>query len=294
LAHSLQIRNNVIDGEYDWNSRCSWSGVQLWWGAARDADPALAPPVLQNGVTVARNTIRHADGHYGGAIDLVAGWWEGPQPARWEMISNPLVFRNNISDISGPRATTAPPGASCESPPRVGLQLFSASAWRTVFYGNTCNNAVGLVSNPGTATVRHCPASVAGGSAGNCDCLTPNTDVDITASAAQSAVAGGEPVNYEVTITNRGAVAATKVTLTARSLDGIRFDGTSYSTAGCDGNVNVCSLGTLAPGGSITLDIIGWPMLTGDNATAAFAVTHDEGDDVVANDAAAVAVYVSP
>ena len=77
----LEIRDNVIDGEYDWGNDCSRSGIGL--GVAAAPWDGAPPPTVGFGNSISHNTIRHADEQYGGAIAQVNTWYAGPAPNRW-------------------------------------------------------------------------------------------------------------------------------------------------------------------------------------------------------------------
>ncbi|MDP8986461.1 MAG: glycoside hydrolase family 55 protein [Pseudomonadota bacterium] len=151
----LEIRGNVIDGEYDWTNDCSSSGITI--GIAAAPWEATPPPTVGFGVSISHNTIRHADGQSGGAISQVSTWYAGPGPHRWPLSNNLLIFHNSIADIDGARAI-----ARCgKSHPRIGIAFPDpAIAWRTVLYANSCKNVSMPVGPGGIDTVKVCPPSV--------------------------------------------------------------------------------------------------------------------------------------
>jgi hypothetical protein len=150
----LEIRANVIDGEYDWTTDCSRSGIAIGIGSAIQAD--VPPPTVGFGVSISHNTIRHADAQYGGAIALLDSWSAGPEPHRWPLSDNVLIHHNSIADIDGARA--AP---QCgKSRARIGIAFPDpAIAWRTVLYANSCKNVSVPIGDGGIDTVRICPSS---------------------------------------------------------------------------------------------------------------------------------------
>ena len=150
----LEIRANVVDGEYDWTNDCSSSGITAGVGAAAGAE--TPPPTVGFGVSIAHNTIRRADGLRGGAIGQVDSWSAGPAPHRWPLSDNMLIHHNSISDIDGPRAT-----AICStSHPRTGIAFAEPGiAWRTVLYANSCKNVSTPLGGGGVDTVKVCPSS---------------------------------------------------------------------------------------------------------------------------------------
>ena len=149
----IEIRGNLIDGEYDWNNDCSSSGIGLGIAAAPWGNPI--PPTVGFGISIADNTIRHADGLRGGAISQVNSWWPGPKPYRWPLSDNAIIQHNTISDIEGKRALPI-----CgTSHPRIGIAFPKpAIAWRTVLYANTCEGVSDPVGTGGVATVKVCPS----------------------------------------------------------------------------------------------------------------------------------------
>lgn len=162
LQSFLYIHDNLIDGEYDWNSDCSRSGIEGSHSAA--PTPDSPPPVVSYGVSIAHNVIRHADGYDGGAITVPVTWFRGPPPNSWPVVNNLLIYHNAISDIDG-----ASPGRSCgtRSTRRVGIHLGEGGlVWRAVLYGNTCTRVGNPLQDDGVRTTRVCP----GADANSCDC----------------------------------------------------------------------------------------------------------------------------
>lgn len=160
-----EVRGNLIDGEYDWSTPQSASGIFLGYAATPGAGP---PPVISYGISIARNTLRRADttrevtGAAVGAIGLGPSWWTGPHDGQgatwWKMADATLVFHNSLTDINGG-------GVS-----RVGIGIDSAYsentvAWNSVLFANACNNVQTSVVDYGIGTVRHCPTD-----ANSCEC----------------------------------------------------------------------------------------------------------------------------
>lgn len=153
LHSNIEVRGNVIDGEYDWNSDCSHSGIFVSHSAGSSADSP--PPIAGWGVSIAHNSITHADGFRGGAITVPLTWLKGPWPHDWKVVNNLIIQHNSIRDIDGP-----PPSKRCErgQTGRVGINLFDASlVWRTVLYGNKCTNVQKRLNDTAHNTVRACP-----------------------------------------------------------------------------------------------------------------------------------------
>jgi len=75
----LEIRGNLIDGEYDWSSDCSWSGIRGYFVAVPDSGRAASDTGV--GDVIAHNVISRADGQRGGAIDIAHAGATGPPRA---------------------------------------------------------------------------------------------------------------------------------------------------------------------------------------------------------------------
>jgi hypothetical protein len=150
----LEIRANVVDGEYDWTNDCSASGIMAGVATAAWAD--VPPPTVGFGISISHNTIRRADGLHGGAIGQVDSWAAGPDPHRWPLSESMLIHHNSISDIDGARAIPI-----CgTSRPRVGIAFPDPPiAWRTVLYANSCKNVSTPVGGGGIDTIKVCPSS---------------------------------------------------------------------------------------------------------------------------------------
>ena len=157
----LDIRDNLVDGEYDWATDCSASGIIAGVAAAPWEDGA--PPTVGFGVSISHNTIRRADGLYGGAVGQVSSWWGGPKPNRWPLSDNMLIHHNSMAQIDGPRALPI-----CgKSRPRIGIAFPDAGiAWRTVIYANSCHGVSMPLGGGGVDVVKVCPSSAAD----SCEC----------------------------------------------------------------------------------------------------------------------------
>lgn len=157
----LQIRGNVVDGEYDWSIDCSSSGIAMGAAAAPWRDEV--PPTVGFGNSLSHNVIRHADGQRGGAISQIDSWFSGPAPHRWPLSENLLIQQNMIENISGARAVPV----CATSRPRTGIAFPDTPiAWHTVLYGNTCKNVTLPIGPGGVQTIAVCPASAAN----SCEC----------------------------------------------------------------------------------------------------------------------------
>lgn len=159
----LDIRANFIDGEYDWDTDCSASGIAV--GAAAAPWSETPPPTVGFGVSISHNVIRHADALHSGAISQLDSWYPGPPPRRWPLSDNLIIQHNSIADIEGGRALPI-----CgKGYPRIAIAFPDYEiAWRTVLYANTCKNVSAPLGAGGVDTVKVC-ASPAPDS---CECQT--------------------------------------------------------------------------------------------------------------------------
>jgi hypothetical protein len=174
LYSFVEVRANTINGEYDWGSSCSWSGIQVADGAS--PTPASPPPVESYGISISHNAITHADGLHGGAIALTRSWYGGPSPGPWNLEDNTLVFANTINDVAGaasqnptsglPYATSAYEACSNAPAARIGMDPVDTTVWRTVLSGNSCNNVTNDLTDRGAASVKVCSLATAN----SCEC----------------------------------------------------------------------------------------------------------------------------
>ena len=164
-ATALEIRANLIDGEYDWDSDCSWSGVRGYYWAT--PTPEAPPPIVGFGTVIAHNSIIHADGQRGGAIDIASAGpvgLVGPPPGNWTMVQNVLIFGNLIRDIAG-----ALPRPACHDSQRqrVGIHLEGQQIIRdAVLEGNRCEGVDHFLDDAGADTAALCSP----GAGQTCEC----------------------------------------------------------------------------------------------------------------------------
>ena len=149
----LEIRGNIVDGEYDWDTNCSASGIVT--GVAAAPWGGEIPPTVGYGVSISHNTVKHADGAQGGGIAQVSSWYAGPEPHRWPLSDGMLIHHNALRDISGKSAIPI-----CGNRvPRIGINFPAPEiAWRTVLYGNSCTNVSVPIGGGGVDVTRVCPA----------------------------------------------------------------------------------------------------------------------------------------
>jgi hypothetical protein len=168
----VDLRGNTIDGEYDWKSDCSVSG--FYGSHSASPTPASPPPVTGYGVSIVRNTIRHADGLRGGAITLPLTWYSGPPPGQWNLVDNTLIHHNAIADLVDPA-----PDRRCDAQQthRIGINISDPLIWRTTLYANTCSQVSRPLNDAGTQTVRLCPESSPENS---CECAPAASEVSVS------------------------------------------------------------------------------------------------------------------
>jgi hypothetical protein len=174
LYSFVDVRNNIVDGEYDYPSACSWGGIQEGDGASPTT--GYTPPVEDYGVMIAHNTINRADGLHGGAIALTRGWFGGPSPGTWDLEDSTLIFGNTITNVAGPASTlvsgplayTTSPYKVCsnDSVARMGIHPGDPTVWHTVSADNSCTNVTTGFVDTGTGTQRVCPSTATS----SCEC----------------------------------------------------------------------------------------------------------------------------
>ena len=164
IAMALEIRNNRVEGEYDWSSACSWSGIRGYFVAT--PTPEEPPPILGFGTVIAHNVISHADGQRGGAIDIAHAGAPGPAPGTWPMVQSLLIFGNVIRDIGGELPRFGCPDGRGQLV-RAGIRIEGPGNVRdAVLEGNRCENVATLLEDSGAATTRVCR----NGGASSCEC----------------------------------------------------------------------------------------------------------------------------
>ncbi len=163
----LDIRGNLIDGEYDWDSACSVSGIMGTYGAS--PTPRSPPPLLDVAVSISHNRIIHADALDGGAIDIVPSWYQGPAGYARPLVSGLMIDHNDISRISGP-----PPRSACNyrQDDRIGIHLQGYQGHKnvdaTVLYMNRCEDVKSRVADHAAHTIPLCDQS----ENDSCECAT--------------------------------------------------------------------------------------------------------------------------
>jgi hypothetical protein len=160
---ALEIRRNLVSGEYDWNSDCSISGIHAYYGAS--PTPEAPPLVMSYGIMVSDNVVEHSDGLRGGGISLVPTWYTGPEPRKAALIDNVILSRNTIRDIQGPPPLRTPCryGQTDRSAIRI---EGGAVVTGTVLHGNICERSSIRLFDAGLRTARLCQ----GADERSCEC----------------------------------------------------------------------------------------------------------------------------
>ena len=159
---ALDIRGNRVEGEYDWTSDCSNSGIQGTFGAS--PTPESPPPVVGFGISISHNIVIHADAYRGGGIDIPLTSYPGPPPGNWPFIESLLIFHNQLRDLDG-----RPPDGKCHrgQRERSGIHLEGQDNIRySVLYGNRCERVSTPLADSGSHTLKICPTA----SEGSCEC----------------------------------------------------------------------------------------------------------------------------
>jgi len=163
----LEIRDNWIEGEYDWASACSLSGITGSYAAS--PSPHALPPLLSFGVSVSHNRIMHADGLRGGAISIAPTWFRGPAGYTRPLLEGLTVDHNLIQGVSG-----APPQPACgySQDGRYGIDLQGDDRYidATVLYRNVCEDVSVPLRDHGVHTKRLCDSQ----DTKSCECINRN------------------------------------------------------------------------------------------------------------------------
>jgi uncharacterized repeat protein (TIGR01451 family) len=285
FVHSFdEIRGNVINGAYDEFDRTPPAeyGIAVLFAATPDTEP---PPVMSYGLSISHNVIGDASGPRG-AISLNQGWYTGP-PSRklsgvtpWMMADATLIFKNTVTARAGVGV-----GISADN-------RNTPIEWRSVLYGNLCRGepiqAPRLIDR-GTETVRVCPSATPD----SCECKGGLSELSVTATSAANTVPVGHTAAYTLIVANHGPDTATEVTLSVEPPAGLRIDSIAGDRTECvveDPNVNLCHLGNIRAGASVSLSVRGKIEALGPSKII-FSVAHQEADVNPANNGVAITTY---
>jgi uncharacterized repeat protein (TIGR01451 family) len=114
-------------------------------------------------------------------------------------------------------------------------------------------------------------------------------DLVITKRANPTAVHVGDQVTYTIVVTNKGPGTATGVTMTDPMPALVQFVSVSTSQGSCTGGALIsCTIGTLAPGASATITVVGKAKAVGVAVNTAVTVSNDPESNTADNSATAV------
>ena len=151
FAYFLDVRSNTILDEYsydvsDVNQNGSFSGIELLYWTLTGRQAAQ----VSYGVSLAHNTVAHADGPYGGAIALTPAFFGASSPPSTAVqLRSTVVHHNLLRDVQCSTPTCVDP-----VPPRVAINIHDGYVYDTVLYKNSIVNCrLDLIDN-GTHTTR--------------------------------------------------------------------------------------------------------------------------------------------
>ena len=123
---------------------------------------------------------------------------------------------------------------------------------------------------------------------------TPHADLAIVKGDAPDPVVAGSNLTYTLTVNNGGPDAAAAVQVSDTLPAGVSFVSASSSAGSCSGTATVvCSLGTVANGGSVTVTIVVTPSAAGSLSNTA-TVSSSTDDPVSANNSSTTTTTVNP
>jgi hypothetical protein len=299
----LDVRGNVIDGEYKWDDACSGGGIVT----SLTSPSSYAAVIGTFGTSIDHNVISQSDGIWGGGIVYAQTGVEGNAAGPWRVGDSSLLFHNTIT---GHGSSAIADDVLCGGDKyedyaysgRKGIALMHQGslplAWRTVMYGNRCDIVTTDSSSAyplydlGTGTQRYCPSGVV---AGSCECEgAVSIDVKSAASASSTRIANGGSIHFNVAVTNSGTVTATRLRIILERSTGIQFVSSSLGTnCNLDSNGDVCSLPDLPVGQTATATFTAVATAPG-NWPVNFTVTHAEPDTDLLNDSTSITETVTP
>ncbi len=118
--------------------------------------------------------------------------------------------------------------------------------------------ATGTLTNSATATGTTPDPEKSNNTGKTTDELSASADLAITKTAQPAPVQAGQPVTYKLTITNNGPSAAQSVTVTDPVPAPLKYASATTSRGSCDqaGGTVTCTIGTVAPGDEITVNVV--------------------------------------
>ena len=213
-------------------------------------------------------------------------------------ISNPTASQTTVDSISDvlpsgfsytpgstTGTTTANPGVSGQTLTWTGPFTVPASGSISLHFGVAVSSVPGDYFNNAGATASVGSISPTGPTAKVTvtEPPTSHADLAIVKGDAPDPVVAGSNLTYTLTVTNGGPDAAAAVQVSDTLPAGVSFVSASSSAGSCSGTATVvCSLGTVANGGSVTVTIVVTPSAAGSLGNTA-TVSSSTDDPVSAN-----------
>lgn len=135
LQYFVDVLDNRVEGEYAWESDCSWSGITVSFGASPSTENP--PPAIAYGLRVDGNSVIHADGFSGGAISIAPSWWDGPKSYSAPLVRGSIISNNKLQDLHG-IITDSSCNRSLVS--RSAIMIGSQTVVNTILTENECIN----------------------------------------------------------------------------------------------------------------------------------------------------------
>ena len=140
-----------------------------------------------------------------------------------------------------------------------GLSLASGQSITMQLSGTIDPAATAMLTNNVTVTA---PAgatdtNTSNNTATDTDTLTPQVDLGVTKTDGQTEAVPGTNVTYTIVVTNNGPSTATGVVINDLLPANISFVGDTLSQGTYNSTTGVATVGTIAPGGSVTFTLTG-------------------------------------
>ena len=185
-------------------------------------------------------------------------------PTTVDSISDVLPSGFSYTPASTTGTTTADPAVSGQTLTWTGPFTVPASGSIALHFGVTVSSVPGDYFNNAGATASVGSISPTGPTAKVTvtEPVTPHANLAIVKGDAPDPVVAGSNLTYTLTVTNGGPDAAAAVQVSDTLPAGVSFVSASSSAGSCSGTATVvCSLGTVANGGSVTVTIVvtPWP-----------------------------------
>jgi hypothetical protein len=150
FAYFLDVRSNTVLDEYNYAisdifQNGSFSGIQMMYWTLAGRRPAQ----VSYGVSLAHNTVAHADSPYGGAIALNPAWFGAGSspPDRERQLRSTIIHHNLLRDVQCSTPNCA------QDPVRVAINIENDHVYDTVLYKNDVVNCRLDLNNHGINTI---------------------------------------------------------------------------------------------------------------------------------------------